>query len=86
MIVTGGWDRCIKIWDTRQPNPVRSIIDPYICGDAIDVHEGYILTGSYTPEKQLQLWDFGTGEWIEDINWNESLPSEKECYVYACQF
>ena len=25
--------------------PVRSFFGPKICGDALDIHEGYILTG-----------------------------------------
>ncbi len=50
MIVTGGWDRCVKIWDTRTSDPVRSIQGPYITGDAIDIQEGLILTGSHQAE------------------------------------
>lgn len=53
-VVSGGWDKSIMIWDIRSPGgPVRSIIDPFICGDAIDLHDGYLLTGSHTADKQL---------------------------------
>lgn len=44
------------------------------------------MTGSYKDHKQLQLWDFGTCEPIEDIPWDENLPSDKPCLVYGAQF
>lgn len=71
------------IWDIRAPaGPVRTIFEPFICGDAIDLHDGYLLTGSHKATKQLQLWDFGSAEVIETIDWDEGLPSEKPCMVY----
>lgn len=45
LIVSGGWDKNVKIWDTRTPVAVRSIVGPYICGDSIDIHDSFILTG-----------------------------------------
>ena len=53
LVISGGWDNNVKVWDIRVPNPVRSIYGPYICGDAIDLHDGYLLTGAYKPNKQL---------------------------------
>ena len=46
MLVSGGWDYNIKIWDIRQPNPVKSFIRPLICGDSIDLSTGFLLTGA----------------------------------------
>jgi len=60
-IVSGGWDNTVQIWDVRTENAVRSFYGPHICGDAVDLKDGKILTGSYRPDKQLQLWDFNTG-------------------------
>ena len=47
LIVSGGWDKNVKVWDLRTSQCVRSIIGPYIAGDSIDVHDGFILTGSH---------------------------------------
>ena len=47
MIISGGWDKNVKIWDTRSSQCVRSIVGPFIAGDAIDVHDGLILTGQW---------------------------------------
>lgn len=53
LIVSGGWDKNIKIWDIRTSQCVRSIIGPFIAGDSIDVHDGFILTGQHTQQNQL---------------------------------
>ena len=46
LIISGGWDQTVKVWDLRSGDPVRSIFGPYITGDSIDIHDGFILTGS----------------------------------------
>ena len=51
LLISGGWDRSVKVWDIRQTSPIRSFFDPYICGDSLDLHEGYILTGSCRTER-----------------------------------
>ena len=51
LIVSGSWDNNIKVWDIRQPSPIRSIYGPYICGDAVDLYDGFLLTGSYKDHK-----------------------------------
>lgn len=53
MIVSGGWDYSVKIWDIRQSNPVRSFNGPLVCGDAIDLSTGFLLTGACRDFKQL---------------------------------
>ena len=72
IIVSGGWDQTMQVWDTRVGNlinnylillgqSVASIFGPYICGDSIDIDsKGVVLTGSYRPHESLQLWDLGT--------------------------
>jgi len=87
LVVSGGWDKSIKIWDIRTPQvSVRGFMGPYICGDSIDIHDSFILTGQNTPSNQLQMWDFGTQMPVTDIPFDESLPSQKPCQVYCCQF
>lgn len=51
IIVSGGWDKNVKIWDVRQNSCVQQVIGPVICGDSIDVHDGFILTGQYEQEE-----------------------------------
>lgn len=86
MLVSGGWDYNIKIWDIRQPNPVKSITRPLICGDSIDLSTGFLLTGACMDTRQLQLWDYSSGELLKDIDWDDGLPSERACLVYEARF
>ncbi|EFC50757.1 predicted protein [Naegleria gruberi] len=68
IILTGGWDNTVQIWDKRMDYAARRIFGPHICGDAIDIDSNNsILTGSWRPDDQLQLWDFGSGNLIENI-------------------
>ena len=49
LVVSGGWDKNVKVWDIRTSECVRTIIGPMIAGDSIDVHDGFILTGQHAP-------------------------------------
>eukprot|EP00002_Diphylleia_rotans_P003680 TRINITY_DN12561_c0_g1_i5.p1 TRINITY_DN12561_c0_g1~~TRINITY_DN12561_c0_g1_i5.p1 ORF type:complete len:242 (-),score=34.29 TRINITY_DN12561_c0_g1_i5:90-815(-) len=55
MILSGGWDDTLQIWDVRVGQAVRSIYGPHICGDAIDMEGNEILTGSWRLENQIQV-------------------------------
>ena len=55
IVVSGGWDNTVQVWDVREEKSVQSFYGPHICGDAIDVHGNTILTGSWRPEDQLEV-------------------------------
>eukprot|EP00824_Muranothrix_gubernata_P008875 TRINITY_DN21442_c0_g1_i1.p1 TRINITY_DN21442_c0_g1~~TRINITY_DN21442_c0_g1_i1.p1 ORF type:complete len:348 (-),score=56.91 TRINITY_DN21442_c0_g1_i1:85-1128(-) len=85
VILSGGWDNTVQIWDLRRESPARSIYGPHICGDALDLHGNIILTGSWCPDNQLQLWDYTTCQLIESIPW-QTGPMVDKCLLYAAQF
>ena len=86
LMISGGWDNNIFIWDLRQGTPVRSIYGPKICGDSLDIYDDYILSGAYQPDNQLHIWKLSTGESLFPIDWNAELPSPEPCSVYSAQF
>ena len=89
IIVSGGWDNTVQIWDIRVGHAVRSIYGPHICGDALDVVNNEIVTGSWRPNNQLEVWDFGSGNKICDIPWSTSqftATGQPSCMLYAAQF
>eukprot|EP00946_MAST-07B_sp_MAST-7B-sp1_P004115 g4115.t1 len=90
ILVSGGWDNTVQIWDLRVERSVRSFYGPHVCGDAVDIYDGTILTGSYRNNDQLQLWDFGTGKLVKTIPWGSAASASgargQACQLYAASF
>ena len=88
IIVSGGWDNTVQIWDIRAGHAVRSIYGPHICGDALDVVGNEIVTGSWRATNQLEVWDFSTGAKISSIPWSNTFAAagSPACMLYAAQF
>lgn len=86
ILVSGGWDSTVQVWDTRVGHSVRSIFGPFVAGDAVDVHGDVILTGSNRPENALQTWSLGSCKLIEDIPWNADGSKRDRSMLYAAQF
>jgi len=66
MVLSTGWDDTIQFWDIRMGYSVRSLLGPHVCGDAMDVCDGKVLTASWKPENQLEMWDLGSGQRISN--------------------
>jgi len=91
MVVSGGWDNTVQIWDIRTGTSVRNFYGPHICGDALDISGTEIVTGSWRPDNQLEVWDMGTGTKKADIPWVapgslQSFSGAPQCMLYSAQF
>ncbi|CAM9752483.1 unnamed protein product, partial [Chrysoparadoxa australica] len=86
VLLSGGWDNTVQIWDMRVGHSVRSIFGPHLSGDALDISGNEVLTGSWRPNNPLELWDFGSGELIESIPWSASGGRSQPTLLYSCQF
>eukprot|EP01112_Ceratiomyxa_fruticulosa_P009677 TRINITY_DN2535_c0_g2_i1.p1 TRINITY_DN2535_c0_g2~~TRINITY_DN2535_c0_g2_i1.p1 ORF type:complete len:428 (-),score=71.16 TRINITY_DN2535_c0_g2_i1:9-1292(-) len=85
ILLTGGWDNTIQLWDLRMDHAVRSIFGPHICGDSVDIYNNLVISGSWRQDKSLQLWDYGDGRLLDTIEWKVGL-GEEPCLIYATQF
>lgn len=83
-LVSAGWDRTIQVWDARLGRAVRSIFGPYICGDALDVQRGTVLSGSWRHTRPLELWDLGSGRLRTVLPFYQ--PEQDACKLYAAGF
>jgi len=84
LLVSGGWDRTLQVWDLRLERSVRSFFGPYVCGDAVDMRGGVLLTGSWRHANPLQLWDFGSGRLLTNLPFFQ--PEHEACMLYAAKF
>ncbi|KAJ3043956.1 hypothetical protein HDV00_003483 [Rhizophlyctis rosea] len=88
LLISGGWDNTIQMWDQRKGHSIRSIYRPFICGDALDFSEDgtQILSGAYLRDDPLQIWSWATGELIQTIPWSILENEKKTCLLYSAQF
>ncbi|EGD74922.1 hypothetical protein PTSG_07149 [Salpingoeca rosetta] len=81
IVLSGGWDRTVMVWDTRQQNPVSHLSGPYIAGDAMsfDASGDKLYTASYDPHTGLECWDFRnlTSAWRSS--------GDQETHLYSCK-
>ena len=72
VLVSGGWDNTIQIYDTREKGPVASLYGPHVCGDSIDFRNDGVtlLTGSYRQDDALQTWDLRTLKCTRTYEWD----------------
>jgi len=86
ILISGGWDNTVQMWDVRRGHSIKSLWNCYICGDSVDLsNDGTrILTGSWRPEDALQIWDMGTGKVIETVDWRASTGQTS--MLFGAQF
>ena len=86
ILLSGGWDSSVYIWDLRFEKSIGKIPGPNISGEALDYKNKTVLTGSHRGVDMLELWDMGTRKRIREIKWNEDDNAVGTAYVYASQF
>ena len=85
LVLSGGWDETLILWDIRTPNSANFIYGPLICGDSLDNMDQRILTGSWREARQLQLWDMRNLKEISHFEWNND-PLKEKPFIYSCCF
>lgn len=73
ILMSGGWDNCVLMWDLRSKNCFRSIFGPHIAGQTIDIQNDIIVTGSWRVRDTIKMYEFSTGKEIKNnITWSPS--------------
>lgn len=85
MIVSGGWDNTVQIYDMRYRGPVHSIYGPHICGDCIEIrNDGHtMMTGSHRMEDVIEIWDLRMNKRTRTIPWEGTGAQEDFVYEEA---
>ncbi|XP_069125374.1 uncharacterized protein [Argopecten irradians] len=86
IFITGGWGYHLKVWDLDRQNDgvCRTIHGPHICGDSLDIRGFEILTGSWTKNDTLQIWDYSEGKLKKSVKFE--LGGHDGGYLYCAQF
>ena len=84
-IYSGGWDKTIQFYDTRQCKVANSIYGPEICGDSLDLCGNILASGAWSTQEQIQLWDIRTLKCICNVKW-ENNNVYKPTYIYSVKF
>ena len=72
ILLSGGWDNNIFVWDIRKEAPITHILGPNITGDWIDIHGDRILAGSFSNVDNLCLISMKNSKIDYQINWYDS--------------
>lgn len=95
VVLSGGWDDTVQIWDTRIGKSVRSIFGMHVAGDSVDAVGPEILVGAWQDKTPLGIYDLRNCKIIQDVNWggaghmstsSDSAPSYSSCWIYSAQF
>jgi len=88
LLVSGGWDNAVKVWDLRTSEVVRSMCSseggPKLCGDALAVRGDYIVTGSLLPENSIELWSIKEGRSMGTLPYE--APHLRGEYILVVKF
>jgi WD40 repeat protein len=82
VLFSAGWDDSIQMWDLRADRAVHAFFGAHVCSDTLDVHDNWMLSGSWRTHDQVQLWDLRCLALDHVLRWK----AEKQCLVYAARF
>ena len=92
LLLSGGWDNTILLYDIRAREVQNYLYGPHICGDGMDLKDDLLLTVSWEKEDQIQMFDLKMmkkiGVFQMNLEKNESKKKSLDniSYLYSCRF
>lgn len=82
---SSGSDRKIEIWDIKAGTAVKSILGPYVAGEALDFSaDGTIIhAGNHSKENRIEAYNVHTGLKSESCHWIKSKMKMKLCPIIS---
>ena len=93
LLISGGWDNTILLYDIRAREVQNYLYGPHICGDGIDLKNDLLLTVSWEKEDQIQMFDLRMNKkigvfqmTIEGKENDRKNALDNVSYLYSCRF
>lgn len=86
VIVSGGWDGSIKIYDLRDSAPIGTIGGPECSGDSIDLYDDMIVSGSSRNKDVMQMFSLSQMKKIYTWDYNSASKDIDSGYVLGTRF
>lgn len=90
LLLSGGWDNSILLYDIRAREVQNYLYGPHICGDGMDIKGDLLLTVSWTKQEQIQIFDLRMlskkGVFNMTLDGSKNLQLENISYLYSCRF
>lgn len=86
IVVSGGWDGSLKIYDLRDSSPVASIGGPQCSGDSIDLYDDMIVTGSTRNKEVMQMFSLSQMKLIHTWDFNPTSTGIDSGNVLSTRF
>ena len=83
LIMTGGWDNNIYIWDVRTGDVVRAFQGVNLEGDSVDIFADHIMSVDTSIHEQMKVWSLADGRLIFS---NEFAKDGKVMKGYTAQY
>ncbi len=85
LLITGGWDQNVRLWDLRTGGPTRGFVGPKICGECIDINDrDEVVSGSTRSKDQVQLWHIGEEKLLKSFEYGPK--GQDTDMIYSCMF
>lgn len=79
VVLTGGRDKRILLWDVRTSQCSQMVVEPLILGDAVDIRGNNIICGSYDTPGNVYVYD--------KRNFKTSIKTIRtNTLIYCCKF
>lgn len=90
LLLSGGWDSNILLYDIRAKEVQNYAYGPHICGDGLDIKDNLLLAVSWTKEDQIQLFDIrnlkSKGVFQMTLDGTDNRKLDNVSYLYSCRF
>ena len=90
LLLSGGWDNTILLYDLRAKEVQSYLYGPHICGDGMDLKDYLLLTVSWAKNDQIQLFDLkmkkNVGIFQMLLKQDGENKLDNVSYLYSCRF